>query len=106
MKKFRLDDHTALTGGTGQWLGSIDGFGGMIFFVERLDTGDTYEIRQGRGGLCCYGTPDYEWINIIGEGQRKVALLAMRQQIGRLRKSDLVEKDGETDFLTWPVWTM
>lgn len=53
-----------------------------------------------------HGTPDYEWINIIGEGQRKVALLAMRQQIGRLRKSDLVDRDGETDLLTWPVWTM
>jgi hypothetical protein len=59
-----------------------------------------------RGGMIFDERPDYEWITVIGEGQRRVALLAMAQQTGQLRKSDLVKRDGTCHIMVWPTLAM
>lgn len=106
MSKYRLDDHTALIDGHGQWLGSKDGYGAMQFFTERLQTKEIYEMHQGRGGMDPYGTPDYEWMAIIGEGDRRVAMLAMAQAVGQIHKSDLVDEHGVAHVMVWPILSM
>lgn len=78
----------------------------MQFFTERLQTKEIYEMHQGRGGMDPYGTPDYEWMAIFGEGDRRVAMLAMAQAVGQIHKSDLVDEHGVAHVMVWPILSM
>ncbi|KIH93832.1 hypothetical protein SPBR_05701 [Sporothrix brasiliensis 5110] len=105
MSKYRLDDQTALVEVAGRIGNSADDYGSMFFFGERVNAKEMYlnHIYQGRGGMTDPEWANCEWIVVIGEGRRRVALLAMAQTAGPLRKADLVGTDGRARVMVWPT---